>query len=277
MLSKSDEGDFQADVGSPPKAAARSSAPKVSSPATKTFFSGMKLELGDLDVGVLSKAENQRLQELEDEKPDLEKPKPKPKQKASKGLGKGKKRQDSSTSIGKSPRADGSTKSPGKGSPKRQDSSASISKSPSSKCGGQLQRLKSSANLGGEQLQRLKSSANLGQDADADEKVAAGLSKKKNSKPAKIEQPPEAEEAAEPKKKRCKRTDEDIKNMSKAARKKLLTSRAYHITRDSAVRRGVDAEEAKRLGRLASQKVAERLDKDDGEIGEEAQAAERCD
>ena len=47
--------------------------------------------------------------------------------------------------------------------------------------------------------------------------------------------------------------------MSFQDRKKILTSRAYHLARDEAIRNGLDDAEAKKLARDASQKVAARM------------------
>ena len=178
------------------------------------------------------------------------------------------KRQDSSKTL-QSPKA--------AGTPKRQDSSKSLQ---SPKSAGTPKSLQS-PNLDGAPEQhdsatssktgnlcRLKSSANLGQ------MVACKAKVKKQKKIAK-QTPAEAEdgdieEPAPPAKKRSRKTAEDIKNMSFQDRKKLLCSRAYHITRDEAVRTGVDDDKAKKLARAASQKVAEQLSK---EMDAAAQAA----
>ena len=45
-----------------------------------------------------------------------------------------------------------------------------------------------------------------------------------------------------------------------AKRRKLLTSRAYHVTRDRAIRAGTDREKATEMGREAAGQVAAKLD-----------------
>ena len=57
-----------------------------------------------------------------------------------------------------------------------------------------------------------------------------------------------------------KKTDDEIAKLPPGKRRKLLTSRAYHITYDQAVRNGKSPEEAGKLGRDASQKVRDELD-----------------
>ena len=63
---------------------------------------------------------------------------------------------------------------------------------------------------------------------------------------------------------RSRKSEEELKNLTFSQRK-ILTSRAYHRTKDQAIRDGTPDEEAKKLARAAASAVAEKLDAENAE------------
>ena len=64
---------------------------------------------------------------------------------------------------------------------------------------------------------------------------------------------------------RSRKSEEELKKLTFSQRKKILTSRAYHRTKDQAIRDGTPDEEAKKLARAAASAVAEKLDAENAE------------
>ena len=184
VLNKKDDFAGPSLSSSPKSMAATRAAQMSSSPPAKSFLSN--LGLGLASDSQFSEEELQQPSSLDREKPHTEKPKPKPKKKAkakAKATLKSLKtpkphgtplRQDSTKSL-KTPKPDGT--------PQRQDSTKSLN---SPKPDGTPQRQDSAKSLSGSQggnLCRLKSSANLGDMADEkDAKANLSQSAKKKLK-----------------------------------------------------------------------------------------------